>query len=115
MHEMMLVRGLLTQVEALVEQHGGGRLRRLVVRVGTLSGVEPQLLAEAFWQLRSGWRWPTAELEVREEPLRLECCLCQHTFEPVDFVCVCPACGGGQSRELSGNGVILDHLSLDQD
>jgi hydrogenase nickel incorporation protein HypA/HybF len=115
MHELMLVQGLLAQVETLVEQHGGGQLRRLVVRVGTLSGVEPQLLAEAFQQLRCDWRWPAAELEVQEEPLRLECCLCQHVFEPLDFVCVCPACGSGQSRELAGNRVILDHLTLDQD
>lgn len=113
MHETMLVRGLMSQLEALVEQHGGGQLQRVVVRVGTLSGVEPQLMADAFEQLRGAWRWPQAQLELREEPLRLECQLCQHVFEPADFVCVCPRCGGGQACEQSGSAVILDHFSLD--
>ena len=48
MHELAVCQALLERVEAMAAARGARAVKRVTVRVGPLSGVEPQLLASAF-------------------------------------------------------------------
>ena len=52
MHEYSLVQELLGRVEDEARRHGATAVRRVVLRVGELAGVESELLATAFELLR---------------------------------------------------------------
>jgi hydrogenase nickel incorporation protein HypA/HybF len=113
MHEMSLVRSLLAQVEELVASNGGGTLRRVRVQVGPLSGVEPALMASAWDQLFSSEANGAATLEIEHVPLVARCRPCDRAFRPVRFRFRCPVCGGGETDVVSGDGVILHSIVLD--
>ncbi|HND53648.1 MAG TPA: hydrogenase maturation nickel metallochaperone HypA, partial [Pirellulaceae bacterium] len=51
MHEASLVEQLLDQVRKVASEHGGGRVTRIELVVGELSGVEPDLVRCAFDRL----------------------------------------------------------------
>jgi len=113
MHEMSLVKSLIAQVDKLVASNGGGTLRRVRVQVGPLSGVEPALMKSAWeqWCAAAGRRGAT--LEIEQVPLVARCRTCNRAFHPVRFRFRCPACGGTQTETVSGDGVILHSIALD--
>ena len=50
MHELSVCQGLLDQVTGIARQHQATGVARIRLRIGPLSGVEPQLLQQAFPQ-----------------------------------------------------------------
>ncbi len=113
MHELSLVRSLMAQVDALVTSNGGGTLRRVRVEIGPLSGVEATLMASAWEQLCAAGGRGGATLEIVEVPLVAHCRKCNLPFQPVRFRFHCPTCGGAETETVSGDGVILHSIVLD--
>lgn len=48
MHEYSIVQSLLEQCEQYVEANDASKVTKLIVKIGVLSGVEPDLLQTAF-------------------------------------------------------------------
>ena len=48
MHEYSIVQNLLDQCEDQAKQHGAKKVEKVVVKIGVMSGVEPDLLQTAF-------------------------------------------------------------------
>ena len=48
MHELSICQALLDQVENVARDHGARRVSRVALRIGALSGIEPELLEHAF-------------------------------------------------------------------
>ncbi|MEX0679493.1 MAG: hydrogenase maturation nickel metallochaperone HypA [Pirellulales bacterium] len=113
MHETSLVRSLMAQVGHLVAANGGGVVRQVRVQVGPLACVEPALVTSAWNQLRGEAALDGAALEIEEVPLVAHCRTCKIEFEPVRFCFRCPRCGGTQTEAVSGDGVMLDSIVLD--
>jgi hydrogenase nickel incorporation protein HypA/HybF len=114
MHEMSLVRSLIAQVDELVASNGGGALRRVRVQIGPLSCVEPALFTSAWEQWCAAAGRGGALLEIEEVPLVARCRACGRAFQPVRFCFRCPACGGIETETVSGDGVILHSITLDE-
>ena len=115
MHELSLVRSLLAQVSQIASDHGGGGVREICVQCGPLSGVEPALMLSAFESLRDDANWLRTALRIEEVPLQATCEACRHTFEPERFRFACPRCGSAQTRATSGEGVILESITLEEE
>ena len=113
MHEMSLIRSLLTQVRELAKEHGGGIVREIRVQVGPLSGVEPSLLASAWTHLRGAAELGEATLDVEQVLLEAACRTCDNVFHPVRFCFRCPKCGGTETDVVRGDGVVLYGIVLD--
>lgn len=113
MHETSLVRSLVAQVGQLAAANGGGAVRQVRLQLGPLSGVEPALVMSAWEQLRVAANLGAATLEIDELPLMARCRTCMVEFEPVRFCFRCPTCGGTETAAISGDGVILDSIVLD--
>lgn len=114
MHELSVVRALLRQVGRVAEAHGDARVRRVTVRIGPLSGVEPALLAQTFPQVRAGTAAAGAELVIESVPVRIQCLACGHEGEAAPNRLRCPACGGAETRLLGGDALLLVSVDLEK-
>lgn len=112
MHEMSLVRSLISQVEQLVADHGGGSVREIRVSCGALSGVEPALMASAFELVSAETGVRDCMLCIKEIPLEACCNDCQAYFTPERFHFVCPSCGSRETTVTQGDAVILESIEL---
>lgn len=114
MHEASLVRGLLSQAERVLRAEGADprEAARLRVRMGPLSGVEPELVALAFERLAPGSPLASARLELRQTPLVARCRRCDATFEVEQFRFVCTGCGHERVDVIEGDGFVLESIEL---
>lgn len=76
MHEYSIVQALLNRVEAECASRGASAVHRLSVRIGELSGIEPDLLATAWETFREDSICRGAPLEIRRVPAQWACPTC---------------------------------------
>jgi hydrogenase nickel incorporation protein HypA/HybF len=68
MHEVSLVHALFDQADRAVRSHAPRDVRLVRVRIGAMSGVEPELFVTAFDGVRTERGYAAAELEVVHAP-----------------------------------------------
>ena len=115
MHELAVCQGLLRQVETIAREHGAGRVTRIVVRIGPLSGVEPDLLAGAFPLAAADTRATTAELVIERLPVRVLCNTCGAESEATPNRLLCGVCGDWHTRLVGGDEMLLASVELERD
>ena len=114
MHELAVCQALLTEVGRVARNTvGAGAVRRVVVSVGPLSGIEPQLLARAFDVARAGGIAAAAELSIEPAAVRVECQECRHQAEVPPNRLLCPRCGSWRARVLAGEELVLQRLEFE--
>jgi hydrogenase nickel incorporation protein HypA/HybF len=112
MHEFSIVSSLLDLVEANVRKHNAGSATKVVVRVGEMSGVVAELLAEAFHVCKRGTVAEQAELVVEKQEVLIRCnCGYQGAIKDRRFIC--PVCGVADVDVTAGEEMILQQLELD--
>ena len=111
MHEASLVQSLLDRVTELARQHGASAVHRVVVRLGTLSGVEPELLAIAYDAFRAHTVCAGASLEIGRVEARWECPGCGRAFEAGEPL-ACARCGRA-ARLSQGDELMLDRIEME--
>jgi hydrogenase nickel incorporation protein HypA/HybF len=114
MHEAAITQALIEQVESSLPR--GTRLVGCRVRVGELEHLEGGVM-DAIWQASiRGTGLEGARLEIEREPLRVRCGGCGDEFTPEDkAILLCPACGAVRPEVLSGTGVTLRSLEVEED
>ncbi len=114
MHELSIVEALIEQVEREIKRAGqSGRIRRLDLSVGRLSGVSCDSLRFAFELLSADTIVGGAELHISQPKAD---CLCQacHARTPVDEIAVrCPACGSMQITLEGGRELLLQSIEIE--
>ena len=104
MHEFGIVQ---TWLAAAREAARGRPLAALRVRVGALSGVEPDALAFAFEAAA-----PDARLDVETVPATRQCDACSAVFPFPGNGPACPACGSSRATWRSGFEIELVSATL---
>jgi hydrogenase nickel incorporation protein HypA/HybF len=112
MHEMSIARKLWHEAQRATHESGQGRLARVTVELGPMSGVEPLLLQMALEQLVREEDHGPIELELVEVPLQASCCDCGQVVDVHDFRFVCSLCGSKQLEVCRGDGVHLMSIDL---
>ncbi len=118
MHELSLCQALLDQVERLAQEHGATRVDRILLKVGPLSGVEASLLQHAYPLAAAGTIAEQAELIIEPSQIRVRCKQCEAETDATPSRLLCGACGGFQTRLISGDELLLANVELtipDQD
>ncbi len=110
MHEYSLVSALLDRVEHEARARGARSVARIRVRLGGLSGVEPELFATAFEMARAGTLCDQATLDIARTAVSWTCPLCR---EPqANAEARCPACG--LPARLEGTDeIVLERIELE--
>jgi hydrogenase nickel incorporation protein HypA/HybF len=110
MHEYSLVRAMVDRVEQEARARSATAVHRLTVRIGALSGVEPELFASAIPLCREGLLAETA-LEIRRSDAAWTCPECGGSI-PAGSVLRCAACER-PARMVSGDEILLERIEME--
>lgn len=113
MHEMSIIRSMLDIVRREMEANGIHALKKLRVRIGELTAVEPDALMFCFDVSIKGTPFEGAVLEIEEIPLTGQCRECGAEFRITAFDNRCPKCGSTGIERVSGHE--LDIISMEGD
>ena len=98
MHEVGIMESTIEAVLRQAAQHHAVQVHRLVLRIGTLAGVEPESLRFAFDAVTRDTIVAGAELAIESIPAQAYCAACAKDFGVErGFIFTCPTCG-----QLSG-------------
>ena len=113
MHELGLMEEVRRLALAEIARQGGGRLRALTLRVGTLAGVDPEALRFA-WEV-VGEEEPTqgATLTIALVAATAFCAPCGEVFACPDGLTACPHCGRISAELRGGRELELLRLAMD--
>ncbi|HYQ81406.1 MAG TPA: hydrogenase maturation nickel metallochaperone HypA [Anaeromyxobacteraceae bacterium] len=112
MHEYSLVQSLVGRVEAEARARGALAVHRVVVSVGALSGVDPDLFQTAYQTFRGGTGCERAELELRRVEAGWTCPACRRSLEPGAPLC-CPECGRPAELPPGADELLLERIEME--
>jgi hydrogenase nickel incorporation protein HypA/HybF len=112
MHELSLCQGMLRQVRNIAAENGASAVDRIVLSVGTLSGVEPPLLQRAFSIARLDTIAANAVLDIRTNPVRVRCRNCEKESEVDGYRLLCSHCQSWQVNVITGEELLLLRVEL---
>jgi hydrogenase nickel incorporation protein HypA/HybF len=111
MHEYSIATALIERVELEAQKQGARAVRRVAVRLGELSGVEPELLSTAFELARESTCCSSAALDIDYVRARWACPKCELEVDP-KVALRCASCGGA-ARLVAGEELDLCSLELE--
>jgi len=109
---MTICQGLIDQVQRIAKEQGASRVDNIVLSIGPLSGIEPQLLSRSFEIARLETIAEDAELEIETGPVVVECRSCGASGEARINRLVCPSCGDWQVNLKRGDELLLLRLEI---
>jgi hydrogenase nickel incorporation protein HypA/HybF len=115
MHELSVCQSMMQQLETIAAQENARQITSITLRIGPLSGIEPELLLQAFPVAAAGTLAEQAELKIENQAVRVHCSRCDAENEVPSNGLVCPACGSQQTTLVSGDELLLASLELLRD
>lgn len=112
MHELSVCLSLLDQVQSIARDHGATRVERIFLHIGPLSGVEGELLRNAYPLAAAGTLAEGAVLDIEPAPIRVYCTQCGAESDATPNRLLCAACGSHHTRLVSGDELLLARVEL---
>jgi len=112
MHEYSLIQSLISRAGEEARGHGATRIHSLSIRVGELSGVEPDLLTAAFEIARQGTPCDGAALRLTRIPAVWSCPRCGRVFAAGE-VLRCAACAAPAQLSDGADALMLDSIEME--
>ena len=113
MHELSIASTILDRAKAASEGNGGARVTKIGLRIGEISGVEPDALTFGIEALSKDTPLQGVVLEVEFCKRRQRCTACATEFEPEGFQAICPTCHGDQSECIAGKELDVMYFELE--
>ena len=104
----------MDQVEQIASERGAQSVTSIVVGMGPLSGVEEQLLKNAYPVASAGTIAEHAELIVENLPIKVRCNQCGSESEATPNKLTCRRCGDWKTTLISGDELILMSVELEK-
>ena len=113
MHEYSIVQSLLESCEEHARQNEAKEVTKVVVKIGVLSGVEPDLLQTAFDTFKEHTVCHNADFIMNIQKIMIEChnCNTQSELEKNEFSC--PKCQSTDIKVLDGEDMYLMSLEME--
>jgi hydrogenase nickel incorporation protein HypA/HybF len=112
MHEVGLMENALAIALDLAIREQATRIHQIALRVGDLSGVEPDALRFAFDVVTQGTIAEEAQLKIESCPTLCYCDRCQAKFQPLEMGYECPICQTWSTSILQGKELELASLEV---
>lgn len=113
MHELSVCLSLLEQVRVIAAERGASRVTRIELQIGPLSGVESDLLLNAWPIAAAGTLAADAEFVTATTGIRVRCQTCKAETGATANRLVCGECGDFRTAIVSGDEMILQRVELD--
>ncbi len=114
MHEFGIARSIVHTVLKEIEQRSLTSVKRVGLRVGALSGVEPDALTFSFEAIVAESPLADCRLVLEHVPVQGVCRDCHRDFQVDDFIFLCPACGSGKVQVNRGRELQISYLDVDE-
>ncbi len=115
MHEVSLMTNLLDIVERAAAAECGGPVSVIHLKIGELSGVNPDAMRFAFEVLSRGTASEGASLVIERVPVRVRCSRCGAEASPEDLVFRCASCACEEIEILTGREMEVDYIEVGDD
>lgn len=114
MHELSIVEALIEQADKEVKRAGqDGRILRLDLVIGRLSGVNCDSIRFAFELLSPDTIFEGAELHITEPGATCHCHTCQARVEIDELTVQCPRCDSGEISIEGGRELLLESIEIE--
>ena len=113
MHELAICQSLMDQVESIALDRNSRRVISIIVGIGPLSGVESQLLKNAYPFASAGSVAEQAELIIEKLPVCVRCDICGSESEVLPNKLICKKCGDWHTTLVSGDELLLMSVELE--
>lgn len=114
MHELAICQSLMDQVENIAFERKAQGVTSIVLAMGPLSGVEAQLLKNAYPIASAGTVAEHAELIIEILPVRVKCTQCDSESDALPNKLVCKQCGDWRTTLISGDELLLKRVELEK-
>ncbi len=112
MHEYSIVQSLVASCEENAKANNAKEITKVVVKIGVMSGVEPQLLQTAFDTFKEETICSHAEFIINMQALKIYCHHCKEEYILPKDTYNCPNCQGGELDVLDGENIYLMQLEM---
>ena len=114
MHELAICQSLMDQVESIALERNAQVVTTIIVGIGALSGVEAQLLKNAYSIASAGTVAQQAELIIENIPVRVSCSQCGSESDVLPNKLICKKCGDWKTTLVSGDELMLMSVELEK-
>lgn len=114
MHELSICQALIDRVTSIASEKNAKQVFSIRIAIGPLSGVEPQLLEQAYPLAAAGSIAEEAELELETLPVRVLCQSCNSETDVLPNRLVCANCGDWKTTLVSGDELMLQGIELER-
>ena len=114
MHELAICQSLMDQVESIALERNAQCVTSIVIGMGPLSGVEAQLLKDAYPFASAGTVAEKAELIIETLPIRVKCSQCGGETDALPNKLICKQCGDWRTTLISGDELLLMSVELEK-
>ena len=104
----------MTQVETIAKDNHALRVTAIHLGVGPLSGVEGELLQNAYPLASAHTVAEGAELLIKLMPVCIHCTKCEMESEVKPNRLVCGHCGDWRTKLISGDELLLVRVELEK-
>jgi len=112
MHELAICQAMMEHVESIALDKQADYVTSIHLSVGPLSGVDPDLLKQAFFIARAGSVAADADLIIESMAVQVHCSKCDQLSNALPSRLVCGHCGDWRTRLISGDELQLRHVEL---
>lgn len=113
MHEYSIVQSLIDSCEEHANKNKASKVTKVVVKIGVMSGVEPDLLQTAFDTFKEQTICDKAEFVMNVQKVKVLCNSCQKENELEKLEYLCPECRSDQLKIIDGEEMYLMQLELE--
>jgi hydrogenase nickel incorporation protein HypA/HybF len=110
---MSIAAAVLDAVRAESGLHGGAHVARAGLRIGELSGVEPDSLRFCLETLVAGDPLEPLVFDLEIRPWTRRCRDCGAQFRVLEYNPACAACGSARTEAAGGDEMELSYLELE--
>jgi hydrogenase nickel incorporation protein HypA/HybF len=114
MHELSICQALMNQVKSIAAENSARNVVTIVLGIGPLSGVEAELLKNAYPLASAGTVAEHARLIIEPLPIRVSCNSCNRESSVSPNKLVCQHCGDWQTTLISGDELLLMSVELEK-
>ena len=114
MHEASIAMSIIGIAEERCKEAGYDQVSSISVRIGSASGVLPDVLAMAFDIVKLDTLAKVSMLNIDEIPLGGDCIDCASPFTTEDqFILSCPDCGSNKLTFTTGREMEITQIEVD--
>lgn len=113
MHEISLVKNIFGSLDTVYTEKEREKIKKIYMKVGLLSNVEPILMQNAFEAVVATERkeYRDCELQIEVLPILVHCDECNKESEVVNYKFVC-SCNKPTNKVTQGNELLISGVEF---